>query len=195
MGKQIVIHVTHDYIEAARLATTVGVMEQGRIIQSGSVSDICHNPASEFVARFAGIRNYLKGTLSDSSESDTDLRLFHCYGLKMFVISHAKAGQGCVIIRSEDVTLSNVVTQTSAKNSFKGFVLEVVPTYTGIEVIIDIGVKRPLELAAIINRESADKLDLRKGNKVWANFKASAIKFINNQADNCDANVLSMSES
>ena len=177
-GKQIVIHVTHDYVEAARLATMIGVMEQGRIIQTGTVSDIFHHPASEFVARFAGVRNFFRGVLKDSFESDTDLRLFECEGLKLFVATYADAGQGCVMIRSEDVTLSDNSARTSARNSFEGVVLEMVPAYTGVEVIIDIGLERPLELAAIVSHKSAEMLELRKGKKVWASFKASAIKFI-----------------
>ena len=194
-GKQMVIHVTHDYMEAARLATTVAVMEQGSILQSGSVSDIFHHPASEFVARFAGIRNFLRGTLGDGAESNTESRLFVREDLEISIMSDAEAGQGCVMIRSEDVTLSTAATQTSARNSFAGLVLEVVPAYAGMEVIIDIGGQRPLELAALISRESADKLALKKGKKVWASFKASAIKFISEHTRVHDAKSWSMSES
>jgi molybdopterin-binding protein len=181
-ARQIVIHVTHDYIEAARLATTVAVMDRGRIIQSGAVSDIFHHPASEFVARFAGIRNFLKGTLCDGWAQDGESRKFHCQDIEISVISHASASKGCVMIRSEDVTLSNMAISSSALNNFAGRVLEVVPVYGGTEVIVDIGTKQPLELAAMVSRQSADKLKLRKGKRIWVSFKASAIKFINEQA-------------
>lgn len=43
--------VTHDLAEAGRLADQVVVMRKGRIEQRGSMSDLVHSPATEYVAR------------------------------------------------------------------------------------------------------------------------------------------------
>ncbi|MEP6550270.1 MAG: ATP-binding cassette domain-containing protein, partial [Gemmatimonadales bacterium] len=43
--------VTHDLAEAGRLADTVVVMRKGKIEQHGSMRDLIHAPATEYVAR------------------------------------------------------------------------------------------------------------------------------------------------
>lgn len=48
------LYVTHDQSEALALATEIAVMQSGRIIQSGSPSDIYRRPATQYVARFMG---------------------------------------------------------------------------------------------------------------------------------------------
>ncbi|MBM4073800.1 MAG: ABC transporter ATP-binding protein [Planctomycetes bacterium] len=53
------IYVTHDQIEAFNLGTRVAVMNAGRIEQLGSASQVYERPATEYVARFLGIRNSL----------------------------------------------------------------------------------------------------------------------------------------
>ncbi len=53
------IYVTHDQIEAFNLGTRVAVMNAGRIEQLDSASNVYERPATEYVARFLGIRNVL----------------------------------------------------------------------------------------------------------------------------------------
>ena len=45
------IFVTHDLSEAAKLATDIAVMRAGRIEQRGTIDDLLHRPATEYVAR------------------------------------------------------------------------------------------------------------------------------------------------
>jgi iron(III) transport system ATP-binding protein len=53
------IYVTHDQIEAFNLGTRVAVMNAGRIEQLDTASAVYERPATEYVARFLGIRNSL----------------------------------------------------------------------------------------------------------------------------------------
>ncbi|MBN2666393.1 MAG: ABC transporter ATP-binding protein, partial [Bacteroidales bacterium] len=53
-----IIHVTHDYREAVSLAGRVGVIHGGRIVQDGNPESVFGRPASRFVARYAGIKNF-----------------------------------------------------------------------------------------------------------------------------------------
>jgi iron(III) transport system ATP-binding protein len=55
------VYVTHDQAEAMTTADLIVVMSQGRIEQAGSPEDIYERPQSEFVARFIGGTNILKG--------------------------------------------------------------------------------------------------------------------------------------
>jgi osmoprotectant transport system ATP-binding protein len=54
-GKTIVF-VTHDLEEALRLATTIAIMDRGRLAQTGPPIDIVEHPASDFVRDFVGVQ-------------------------------------------------------------------------------------------------------------------------------------------
>ena len=55
------IHVTHSQDEALALADGIIVMNAGRIEQAGSPQEVFNAPKTEFVARFIGGHNVLKG--------------------------------------------------------------------------------------------------------------------------------------
>ncbi|MEN0088385.1 MAG: ABC transporter ATP-binding protein [Pseudomonadota bacterium] len=49
------LYVTHDQIEAMTMATHVGVLDHGKLVQFGSPRDIYENPVSEYVATRLGL--------------------------------------------------------------------------------------------------------------------------------------------
>jgi len=55
------IVVTHDQEEAMTLATRMGVMDRGRIVQVGTPAEIYESPVNRFVADFIGSVNLLEG--------------------------------------------------------------------------------------------------------------------------------------
>jgi iron(III) transport system ATP-binding protein len=61
------VYVTHDQAEAMTTADVIAVMNAGKIEQSGSPEDIYDRPRSEFVARFIGMSNVVKGKTLDGS--------------------------------------------------------------------------------------------------------------------------------
>ena len=48
------ILVTHDFEDAAALADRVGVIVDGRVLQSGTAAELVARPADPFVASFTG---------------------------------------------------------------------------------------------------------------------------------------------
>jgi len=61
------VYVTHDQSEAMTTADVIAVMNHGKIEQAGSPEDIYDRPRSEFVARFIGMSNVLRGKTLDST--------------------------------------------------------------------------------------------------------------------------------
>ena len=57
------IVVTHDQEEAMTLASRIGVMNHGEIVQAGTPSEIYEFPSSRFVADFVGSVNMFEGKL------------------------------------------------------------------------------------------------------------------------------------
>ena len=66
--RQTMVYVTHDQLEAMTMADRIAVMDQGKLLQTGTPLDIYNNPHNTFVARFIGApgMNILDGVLAQS---------------------------------------------------------------------------------------------------------------------------------
>jgi spermidine/putrescine ABC transporter ATP-binding subunit len=69
------IFVTHDQDEALTLSDRIVVMEQGRIVQTGTPSEIYERPRSHFVSDFIGMMNTLRATVLGATPEGLRLRL------------------------------------------------------------------------------------------------------------------------
>jgi len=58
------VHVTHDQEEAMTMADSIAVMNDGRIEQLGSPTELYEHPRTQFVAGFLGISNLLEGQVT-----------------------------------------------------------------------------------------------------------------------------------
>ena len=61
------VYVTHDQSEAMTTADLIAVMNAGRIEQLGTPQEVYEQPRSEFMARFLGGSNILRGKALDAS--------------------------------------------------------------------------------------------------------------------------------
>jgi ABC-type spermidine/putrescine transport systems, ATPase components len=68
------IVVTHDQEEAMTLATRIGVMDKGQIMQVGEPQDIYEFPVSRFVANFIGDVNLFEGRISVDEHDHVQVR-------------------------------------------------------------------------------------------------------------------------
>lgn len=171
---QTIIHVTHDYEEAFALADKIAVLENGVISQGGTPDDVFQRPKSEFVANFIGIKNFYRGSLSRKSE---DLAVFSVGNLDFEVTTDASDGDGNLVIDSKTITVTRNLSESSARNCFKGTITDLEPAKSGIEVHVDIGVP----ITAMVTRESREEMDLKQKDTVWLSFKASAVQFMGSE--------------
>ena len=117
------VYVTHDQSEAMTTADLIAVMNAGKIDQLGSPEDIYDRPQSEFVARFIGASNVIKGTARDDHHVSFAGSTLQVVGAKL------KPGQETpVAIRQHDIqlathapqNLNNVVKATVTRQVFLG---------------------------------------------------------------------------
>src|SRR5215213_1211481 len=93
------IYVTHDQAEAMTTADLIVVMNQGRIEQAGTPEDIYKRPRSEFVARFIGGTNILKGKRLDGNAVDCGDGII----LRCEAGDFPKEGETAVSVRHHDI--------------------------------------------------------------------------------------------
>ena len=168
---QTIIHVTHDYEEALVLANKVAVLNQGKIIQIGPAVEVFHQPGSEFVARFTGVKNYFPARLyREQDRQYGELENGQVFRLN----TEEPEGKGFVLLRGEDIFISLNDLPTSATNQLKGKIIDISPSIFGFEVLIDTGTL----FYARITRESLQNLALREGKEIWISFKAANVKFV-----------------
>lgn len=59
------VYVTHDQVEAMTLSDRIVIMNEGRIEQIGSPTEIYRHPQTRFVADFIGRANFVEGVVRD----------------------------------------------------------------------------------------------------------------------------------
>ena len=110
------VYVTHDQSEAMTTADLIAVMNAGKIDQLGTPEDIYDRPQSEFVARFIGASNVIKGNALDGNHVAFAGATLQVVGEKL------TAGQSAVVaIRQHDIQLSTSAPQIQ-QNAVKAIV-------------------------------------------------------------------------
>jgi iron(III) transport system ATP-binding protein len=89
-------------------ADLIAVMNGGKIDQLGTPEDIYDRPQSEFVARFIGASNVIKGTARDENHISFSGATLRVVGAKLTANASA-----AVAIRQHDIQLSVNAPQTS----------------------------------------------------------------------------------
>ena len=161
--------VSHDFSDVVGLADRVAVIEEGRIVQSGTTSEVLRAPESAFVAAFAGI-NFFSGTARRNG-GFTEVKV-----TDEVVIASTDTTTGAVgaIVRPWDVTLSVERLESSAVNFLRGLIIQVAEV--GSVVRVTVGSTPPI--VAEVTTESAARLGLVPGRPIVATWKAAATRLV-----------------
>ena len=164
-----ILHVTHDYREAVRLASRVGVIHNGRILQTGEPDMVFSKPVNRFVARFAGIRNFYSVRIVSSGGSYVAESDFNS-----FVLPPGNyAADGLLMIRSDAINLSGMQ-QKDCENCIKGRITEINRAESGYELFVDAGDI----FHVLISRKEIKELSLAVNKNVFLCFPAGELQII-----------------
>ena len=129
------VYVTHDQEEALTLSDTIVVMNEGKVQQIGTPTDIYNEPTNSFVADFIGESNILNGTMVCDKKVEFMGREFECVD--------AGFGENApvdVVIRPEDVELvapgDGIIQGTVTHMIFKGVHYEMEVMANGYEWLV-----------------------------------------------------------
>jgi molybdate transport system ATP-binding protein len=156
------ILVTHDPLDAYALADRIAVLDDGRIVQAGTIAEIAAHPRSRYVADLVGT-NLISGTIgAEGLRVDT--------GVDLAVVADF-AGAAFAVVRPTSITLSRAEPDTSARNVFAG----VVDDIDRLGDRVRVGVAGPVHLTAEITTTALDRLGFAIGDDIWASVKATDI--------------------
>jgi iron(III) transport system ATP-binding protein len=121
------VYVTHDQSEAMTTADLIVVMNLGKLEQVGSPEDVYDRPVSEFVARFIGGTNIVRGAVLDSQHISFAGVTLRCEGVPA-PNGPGGGGQAVLSIRHHDarllsapsVGMGNIVPVTVVRQVFLG---------------------------------------------------------------------------
>jgi molybdenum ABC transporter ATP-binding protein len=160
--------VSHDFEDVLGLANRISVMEEGRVVQTGTARELLESPASTYVASLTGV-NYFSGTASRRGQV-TEVRSSDA----VFVSTDAADGAVGVVVYPWEVSLSTVEPQGSARNVLVGPVERV----SGIGNRIRVVVRSSPSIVAEVTDGSLDRLGIAPGVRVVAMWKATGTRLI-----------------
>jgi molybdate transport system ATP-binding protein len=164
--------VTHDFAEAALLGDRVGIVDQGRVVQEGTPSELAASPRSAFVADFTGAV-VLTGTAGPGPDGLTEVQLD---GGGTVTSPDAGAGRVSVSVYPWEIAveLPGDEPHGSTRNQLAADVVSI--TTVGNRVRLGLMASQPL--VAEITVASAEQLELRPGARVLATWKATGTRLM-----------------
>ena len=158
------ILVTHDPVDAYALADRVAILDQGRVVQVGTLPEVTAHPKSRYVADLVGLNlvtgNVRHGVLVTGAGANV-------------VIADAPPGAAFAVIRPHSIAVERTHSSgSSVRNVWPGTVAEVDRLGDRVRVGID-GI---LPLTAEITAAALDALALRPGDEIYSSVKATDIE-------------------
>jgi len=157
------LHITHDFAEAMTLGDRVGVLHNGELVQVGEPGHVFRHPNSRFVADFVGAENILEGKANG-------LTVEVATGVEVET-TVPRDGPVVLTVRPEDIIVSRKPLESSARNSLKGPIVNMVNQGPLYRVTVDAAVK----LTALVTTQAVEQFNLRPGDSVWVAFRSGAI--------------------
>ncbi len=154
--------VTHDPLDAYALADRIAIVEEGHVVQVGTMSEIAAHPRSRYVAELVGT-NLVSGIVGPDGLTTAN-------GAVLAVVGDVE-GPALAVIRPQSITLSRAEAPSSARNVVHGVVAEI----ERIDGRARVSIEAPIPLVAEVTLGAIDAMALRPGDQVYAAVKATDI--------------------
>jgi len=154
--------VTHDPIEAVALADRLIVMENGRLVQSGTPAEVTERPRSQYVADLVGV-NLLRGEADHGSVKLASGPVLAAAG--------AELGEVFAVVHPRAVAIHRTHPEGSPRNVWPGRASNIELLGNRVRVRID----GEVPMVAEVTPAALKELNLVEGGDVWLSFKSTDV--------------------
>jgi molybdate transport system ATP-binding protein len=166
------LYVTHDRFEALTLAEEIIVLVNGKVMQTGPVSDAFLHPANAEVAKLFGVETVCPGKIIATQDG---LATVEVGRITLTALAPDTAATDVfVCIRGEDVILQRDTATSSVRNRLPAKILSIRPEHALVRVEMDAG----FPLFSLITRPARYELALSEGGAITALIKTPAIHLV-----------------
>jgi iron(III) transport system ATP-binding protein len=159
------VYVTHDQAEAMTTADLIAVMNHGKVEQLGPPEEIYSRPRSEFVARFIGGANILRGSALDEARVSVAGSTLRTTGRPLV------AGKPVALsVRQHEIEIAAEKPQSATDNHLNAVVTRQVFLGSARDYTVALDDKTELRVTAPPGRNIAP------GERVWLHLPAEQVR-------------------
>ncbi|MFB0567374.1 MAG: ATP-binding cassette domain-containing protein [Candidatus Bathyarchaeia archaeon] len=168
--KTTLIMTTHNMAQAQNLANNVALLFNGNIKKIGPAKEI-FLAQSKYLADFARIENVFTGISKVNRDGISVVEIGNEVQIEA---AFQRSGKLTVYVRPEDIILSRNSLMSSARNVFRGRIVEMVDLGPVMRLKVDAG----KEFVVQVTKRSFNEMQLNIGSEVFLVFKASAVQAV-----------------
>jgi iron(III) transport system ATP-binding protein len=161
------VYVTHDQSEAMTTADLIAVMNAGKIEQLGSPEDIYARPRSEFVARFIGSSNIVKGKALHGGHISVAGVPVSCTG-----DVPAVGGDAAISIRQHEILIDTAAPAGERQNVIPAVIARNVFLGNSRDYIAEIADGTQLRIV------TSPEQNIAQGDKIWLRLPAERCRIL-----------------
>ncbi|MEX0666155.1 MAG: ABC transporter ATP-binding protein [Acidimicrobiia bacterium] len=154
--------VTHDPVEAMALADRIVVLEDGRVTQEGTPTEVREQPRTRYVADVAGLNLYRGTAGTDGLVLESGAHL---------VSAQRLTGPAFAVVHPRSVALHERRPEGTPRNVWQGVVRHLDPEGDRARVHVD----APVPMTAEVTSAALAELRLAEGSAVWVSVKATEV--------------------
>ena len=168
--KTTIVIATHNIFQAKSLPQRIALLAEGKISEIGTPAQI-FGSLSKTLRSFAVLENTFRGEAKPTESGTTLIEIGDRLQIEATAQAHGKVS---VFISPEDIILSKEYFASSARNIFKGRIVEISDLDPVVRLKVDAG--KPFMVQ--ITKRSFNEMSLNLGAQVFLTFKASSVHVI-----------------
>jgi len=165
-----IVMATHNMFQAKTLPHRIALINDGKITEIGAPAEI-FGKLSKNLASFAAVDNTFAGTAKATAAGTTMVDIGN--GVQIEATGQ-RQGVTSIFVNPQDIIVSKSAVASSARNVFKGKIVEVSDFGPVVKLKIDVG----KEFVVQITKRSFVEMQLNVGSTVFLTFKASSVHLI-----------------
>jgi len=165
-----IVMATHNMFQAKTLPHRIALINDGKITEIGAPAEI-FGKLSKNLASFAAVDNTFAGTAKATAAGTTMVDIGN--GVQIEATGQ-RQGVTSIFVNPQDIIVSKSAVASSARNVFKGKIVEVSDFGPVVKLRVDVG----KEFVVQITKRSFVEMQLNVGSTVFLTFKASSVHLI-----------------